>query len=65
MRKEEGDMPFTNLLVEKAELIGTLTLNRPEKLNAMTPQLIAEFGEALAQIDLDLFSAFKRRRNNR
>jgi enoyl-CoA hydratase len=46
-------MAFTNLILEKSELIGTLTLNRPEKLNAMTPQLIAEFGEALGQIERD------------
>jgi enoyl-CoA hydratase len=46
-------MAFTNIILEKNELIGTLTLNRPEKLNAMTPQLIAEFGEALSQIEKD------------
>jgi enoyl-CoA hydratase/carnithine racemase len=46
-------MEFTNLKLEKSNLIGTLTLNRPEKLNAMTPALIAEFGEALWQIEKD------------
>lgn len=46
-------MPFTSIILEKSELIGTLTLNRPEKLNAMNPQLIAEFSEALTQIDQD------------
>jgi enoyl-CoA hydratase len=44
-------MPFTSIILERSELIGTLTLNRPEKLNAMTPQLIAEFSEALAEIE--------------
>jgi len=46
-------MAFTNLLLDKHALIGTLTLNRPEKLNAMTPALIAEMGEALTEIQRD------------
>jgi len=46
-------MAFTNLLLDKHELIGTLTLNRPEKLNAMTPSLIAEMGEALTEVEKD------------
>jgi enoyl-CoA hydratase len=50
---ERGIMAFTNITLEKHELIGTLTLNRPEKLNAITPALIAEFGEALTQIEKD------------
>jgi len=50
---EGANMAFTNLTLDKAELVGTLTLNRPEKLNAMTPQLIAEFGEAIIQVEKD------------
>jgi hypothetical protein len=46
-------MTFTNITLEKRDLIGTLTLNRPEKLNAMTPGLIAEMGEALTAIEQD------------
>ena len=46
-------MALTNILLDKHELIGTLTLNRPEKLNAMTPTLIAEMGEALTEIEKD------------
>ena len=46
-------MAFTNLLLDKHELIGTLTLNRPEKLNAMTPTLIEEMGEALTEVEKD------------
>jgi enoyl-CoA hydratase len=46
-------MAFTNIALEKSELIGTLTLNRPEKLNAMTPALIGEFSEAITQIEKD------------
>jgi enoyl-CoA hydratase len=46
-------MAFTNITLEKNELIGTLTLNRAEKLNAMTPALIGEFSEAITQIEKD------------
>ena len=35
-------MAFANIALEKHELIGTLTLNRPEKLNAMSPPLMAK-----------------------
>ncbi|HJU29621.1 MAG TPA: enoyl-CoA hydratase-related protein [Candidatus Binataceae bacterium] len=46
-------MAFNTIALEKRDLIGTLILNRPEKLNAMTPELIAEFGEALTQVERD------------
>jgi enoyl-CoA hydratase len=46
-------MAFSNITLEKHELIGTLTLNRPEKLNAMTPALIGEMGEAISQVEKD------------
>ncbi len=46
-------MAFTNIKLDKKDRIGTLTLNRPEKLNAMTPTLIAEMGEALVEIERD------------
>lgn len=46
-------MPFVNITLDKHELIGTLTLNRPEKLNAMTPALITEFADALTEIEKD------------
>jgi enoyl-CoA hydratase len=54
MEAVEGiTMAFTVIEIEKRDRIGTLILNRPEKLNAMTPTLIAEFGEALTQIEKD------------
>jgi enoyl-CoA hydratase len=49
----EARMPFANITLEKRDLIGTLILNRPEKLNAMTPAMIAEMGEAMSAIESD------------
>src|SRR5216684_1726576 len=46
-------MAFTNIMLEKHDLIRTLTLNRPEKLNAMTPALIGEFANTLTQVEKD------------
>ena len=42
-----------NILLEKKDHIGTLILNRPEKLNALSPTLLAEFSEAIDQIAAD------------
>ncbi|MBI3247981.1 MAG: enoyl-CoA hydratase/isomerase family protein [Deltaproteobacteria bacterium] len=46
-------MSFTAITLEKQDRIGTLTLNRPEKLNAISPTLMTEFVEALDQIEKD------------
>jgi enoyl-CoA hydratase len=46
-------MAFTTINLEKQDRISTLMLNRPEKLNAMTPGLIKEFAEALTEIERD------------
>lgn len=46
-------MEYTTLLVEKEETIGTITFNRPEKLNAFTPETFAEFIDALLNMDAD------------
>ena len=39
-------MAFETLLYDERDGIGYLTLNRPEKLNALSPTLISEFREA-------------------
>jgi enoyl-CoA hydratase len=41
------------VLYEAAAGVATLTLNRPERLNAITPELIADLRQALADADAD------------
>ena len=45
-------MPGT-VLYETAGAVATLTLNRPERLNTITPELIADLREALARAQAD------------
>jgi len=44
---------FTQILVEKADGIATITLNRPEKMNAYTRTMGAEIIAAMDDIDAD------------
>src|SRR5438132_3996869 len=46
-------MPFETLLYEVADQIATITLNRPAKLNAYTPQMGHEIVAAMRQADQD------------
>ena len=41
------------VLYEKDERVIRITLNRPEKRNALTPQMLAELDEAFARADED------------
>ncbi|MBX5439833.1 MAG: enoyl-CoA hydratase/isomerase family protein [Thermoflavifilum sp.] len=41
-------MPFSSLLYEVKDRVAYITLNRPEKRNALNPQLVAEIKQALA-----------------
>lgn len=43
-------MAYETLLVEVQDRIATLTLNRPERLNALSPQLTDELGDAIATL---------------
>lgn len=46
-------MEYQNILVEKNEHIAILTLNRPEKLNAVNPQLKMDVYQALEELESD------------
>ncbi len=46
-------MSFKNIIVEKREAVGLITLNRPQALNALCNALVAELGEALDDMEAD------------
>jgi enoyl-CoA hydratase len=46
-------MPYTNIIYEKNDRLAIITLNRPEKLNALSPELIRELYDALSDADAD------------
>lgn len=41
------------LLVEKADFVATITLNRPERLNAIAGPMLGALSEALVDADKD------------
>ena len=41
------------LLVEKSDFVATITLNRPERLNAITTSMLSALSEALVDADKD------------
>jgi enoyl-CoA hydratase len=43
-------MPYTSLLFDERDGVATVTVNRPEKLNALNAEVIAELGEAAGRI---------------
>ena len=46
-------MSYSDILLEKAEGIATITLNRPEHLNAFSPGLLAELRAAIEEVRTD------------
>ena len=43
-------MPLSHLTLDVADRIATITVNRPDKLNALNDATIAELGEAIDQV---------------
>ena len=46
-------MAYEHIIVETREHVGLITLNRPKALNALSPALMRELGEALTRFDAD------------
>ena len=46
-------MEYQTIILEKKDKITTLTLNRPEKLNALSPQMMTELVDAFRSINQD------------
>jgi enoyl-CoA hydratase/carnithine racemase len=46
-------MNYQTIIFEKNEGIATITLNRPGKLNAQTPQMYLELADAYRLVDED------------
>lgn len=47
------DAPFTTLLYEADDRVAVITLNRPDKMNALSLELCAEMRDAVARADRD------------
>jgi enoyl-CoA hydratase/carnithine racemase len=46
-------MKYKTIVVEKADGVATITLNRPEKLNAVNFEMRLEFAKALDELEID------------
>src|ERR1019366_10194379 len=46
-------MPYETILLDREDGVGIVTLNRPEKLNAMNRELAAELSDAMKQLNAD------------
>lgn len=48
---DSSDVGFETLVIEIADRIGRLTLNRPARLNALSPRMLIELADAAARLD--------------
>ncbi|MBY8984506.1 MAG: enoyl-CoA hydratase/isomerase family protein [Candidatus Lokiarchaeota archaeon] len=46
-------MDYKEIIFESSNQIATITFNRPDKLNAMTPRMMAEFWDAIRRVEDD------------
>ena len=47
-------MVYENIIVERKDCVGIITLNRPKALNALSANLTMELEAALIDLDLSL-----------
>ena len=47
-------MEYTNIKLEKVNSVATIRLNRPDVMNAISPDLLTEFAHALDDVRDDL-----------
>ena len=48
-------MTYEHILLEREDGVGIITLNRPEKLNAMNRKLSSELQDVVKELDADRF----------
>ena len=46
-------MEYTNIKLEKENLVATIRLNRPDAMNALSPGLMEEFSSAVTEVEKD------------
>src|SRR5690242_12451878 len=49
----EGRMTYEHILIDAEDGVGIVTLNRPDKLNAMNRQLSSELHDAVKRMEAD------------
>src|SRR5690606_27999175 len=53
LNREERDMAYKTLIVEKEGAVDRVTLNRPDALNAMKPELVGELQDYFGKLYTD------------
>src|SRR4029078_8618233 len=52
-RLAEGDMAYENLLIERRDVVAIVTVNRPDKLNALNDRTMSELDAAFQGLGED------------
>ena len=53
LKWERNEMSYETIILEKKDYIATITMNRPDRLNALNDQIVDELNEAFAEVDRD------------